>query len=178
MLISWAALLAAATCLGQVADLGNVPEWIGALGTVGSLLAVGGGLWWEIRQRRLAAEFDEADQARLVTAISGTMQAREFSDSEALATITVYNHSREPVYEIVAGMLEPDKEGRHTVEMKGRLTFQQQSHMLAPGSELRGAFAISNRRDGYPEAITWLMFTDSTGKRWRRVNNGPPTKAK
>lgn len=66
------ALISAA--LATKMNWGSVPEWFGAIGTILGTLIVGGGLWYEIRQRRLAdrqAEEERRDAlaapARLVT---------------------------------------------------------------------------------------------------------------
>ncbi|WP_020525171.1 hypothetical protein [Catelliglobosispora koreensis] len=166
----------AARCRGSGGvDFGSVPDWIAAIGTVLSFLAVGVGLLYEMHKRRADAVSEEANQARLVTVISGTLTEQEFAKDSAGCSITVKNYSAAPIFEVRAGMIEPGADGRHTVQMPGQMKFRQQSHTLGPGAELAGSFLIVARQT-YPEAITWLEFLDAIGRRWRRVNNGPPTK--
>lgn len=167
--------IAVSVCSWSI-NWGSLPDWLAAIGTVGSLGVVAIGLTREVKRRReddraAAAERRHATarQARLVTAV-----ARAWSPQQV--HVTVRNESQAPIFDVKPGLLVADPEtGQQTVPLAGRVLDFVAMHRIAGGSgELQVALTVDEPLTADPRAITDLIFTDANGLRWRRINNGQP----
>jgi hypothetical protein len=168
--------LATVNIFGWTIDCGSAPDWIAAVGTVGSLFVVVVGLLREVKRRRLddeaaAAErrHTQAQQARLVTLISDAWEL-------AGVRLILRNDSQLPIFEVRPGVLVADETGQHTIELPGQVRDPIRLHRVVGGNgDLRLLFETHEPLGADPRSVTDLVFTDADGRRWRRMNNGQPT---
>jgi hypothetical protein len=169
-------------------QLGDIPTWVTAIGTIDAL----GAALWQIgneRKRRIAQEAQDRSerhqsQARLVAAwigqiINGTEGS---SDDDGLTAIELLNGSAEPIYSLVTGLVyiqgaapksmeawfeakkqsEPDTQISPPIPLLSILP-QGRWRIWIPGS----AWGVLSGRIGAEVA-----FTDRAGANWVRRGTG------
>ncbi len=148
---------------GWGVPLGNVAEWVGALGT----LATFGAVFYAAREWR-AAEAERrdraADQARLIVTEPTTVPKPDPDPPEL--QVTAHNQSGSAVLDMVLAQVL-DGELQPARMMQPHLLPYQRSHTfpLPPGVEA-DAFTARN--------YFAMNFTDAAGRRWCRVGRGQP----
>lgn len=84
---------------------GDVPTWLAAVGTVGTLAAI---IWQIRRDQRLRREERHRDQASHISALVGPMDPPSISNADELAAarvaVDLINTSSEPIYRMVVGI--------------------------------------------------------------------------
>lgn len=151
-------------------DFGDVPTWLAAVGTLGTLAAA----LWQIRiERRSREKLEEQKQAiQIATWINrGT--------SSQLTEVTIRNASGSPIYDVVVTVVIASGAGPRTGEevaelpgqkVSGAPSMRRASSMVPPGKfmmELPAAWGGMNRKPGIE-----IAFTDFQGKHWVRRYNG------
>ena len=136
----------------QTSVWGDVPTWVAAIGTAGTLIATVYLLYRREQERHKG-------QAVLVSA---WMDESARADDEETWDLTYLarNHSEEPVYDVVL-----------TADCGVRGTYVRWLGTMAPG-ELR---RVKIKLSGTPRAQEYqphLTFTDAAGHRWLRTSAG------
>jgi len=142
-------------------DWGTVPDWLAAVGTLAAFAVALRLLGKELAARREQEEDRRRAQARLVNAWLG-VKTRE-SDGEEYSAV-VKNDSDEPIYQVfttagpAVGRFASDPEaGRGQAEV-----VDHDWIMLLPGDAREGPLPG-------PLLSISLSFTDSQGRRWKRL---------
>lgn len=168
---------------------GDVPTWVAAVGTVGTLAA---GLWQigSERSRRIAAderlrEERRREQARLVAAYMGEQDKpakppESPADDQGRSAFYLTNNSPEPVYSVVVGMVFVQGAGPRSLEDMLELNHAQYGRRgpvttvsILPGGLYRvwisgvGWHRILSGRAGVE-----IAFTDAAGAHWIRRAGG------
>ena len=168
---------------------GDVPTWVAAVGTVGTLASA----LWQIateRKRRIASDEllrseQHVRQARLIAAYLGEeqrpksetpVQAHETGRTE----IFLVNNSSEPVYSVVVGIVFVQGAGPHSLEEMLALDRKQYDRQgpittvsIVPGGLYRvwisgtGWTRILGGRGGVE-----IAFSDASGAHWIRRGTG------
>jgi hypothetical protein len=153
-------------------NLGNVPTWLAAVGTVG---AVGLALRQIATERTLrkraedqALELQERSQAQLLSAWFRPGGQSSGVDPDWLILL---NHSNEPVYQVVASMVFVQGAAPHTGEELGHLPDHQRPISIVPPGRWRvpvpSGWGGMFRRPGAE-----LAFSDRNGLNWIRRASG------
>lgn len=156
---------------------GTVPDWVGATATALTLLGFSVALIREIQQRRrdelrVADERrdNEANQARLV------FTAAPHDGSPTQVRFKIRNVSTGPVFGVGVELLRGDAVVTARVA-KASDRHHRPPEEISPGEEKEMWLTL---QDGEPpmaggeEFWLRLTFTDTEGRRWRRVENGQP----
>lgn len=147
-------------------DWGDVPAWVAAIGTVGTLIAALGQIRMDKMVRRLRETRQHAEQ------VSVWIGTKRHPDTE----ITIQNLSSAPIYNVVVTLVIQFGAGPKTGEEVANLGSKSSSDMrcaflvIPPGAyvtELPTTWAGMNRRPGAE-----IAFTDSRGGHWVRRFNG------
>jgi hypothetical protein len=153
-------------------NLGTLPDWLAAAGTVGAFWVTYLLLRKEQKARREFEDENRQAQARLVSAwITFPRQAGPHS-AVHVADLVVKNMSEEPVYDLRATLIphsklpEDDPEGAMGPDV---IRF----HFGIMPPEERGTTRIKDV-PSEPLAVI-LAFTDAHGREWRRFHNGDLT---
>jgi hypothetical protein len=173
-----------ASLLAQGQDrLGTIPDWIAALGTVFAFFVALGLLTKEFAVRREAEEDRRRAQARLVNAwhVYKTYNKRP-------GRVAVKNGSEEPVYDVIASTvtakspwasdpewiwLRPKEDPGGWIE--GRKFYAQKTEWLRLNPGETSEFVIDDPDFRPRDVVIGLSFTDSQGRRWKRLPNGTLT---
>ncbi len=168
---------------------GDVPTWVAAVGTVGTLASA----LWQIqteRKRRIASDEllrseQHVRQARLVAAYLGEEQRPESETQIAgheggRTEVFLVNNSSEPVYSVVVGIVFVQGAGPHSLEEMLKLNHEQYQRRgpvttvsIVPGGLYRvwiagtGWTRILSGRGGVEVA-----FSDAAGAHWIRRSTG------
>jgi hypothetical protein len=174
-------------------EWGTAPDWVAAVGSVGAMFLVGGGLLWEVHRRRvdderLAVERrdDEASQARLVTLQAEGHPATDWRgdplggdplNGVTAVEVTVTNDSSAPILNLDLREL---RFAADDVDYSGQAaTSDSRMHLrLAAHSNWTASFHFSSPRplsEG-PRYRYQLEFTDAHGRRWRRRGTEQPVR--
>lgn len=134
-------------------DWGNVPEWIGAIGTVGALLVVASALRHEMQARREDAIDRETTQARLIS-VRSTGGGTDEDGYEYRAEVN--NWSDQPIYDVELWMTHFDA--------------PKTRRLVEPGKTAEFTFRAIRNTPGHPldDAEPSVTFTDAAGRRWQR----------
>jgi hypothetical protein len=150
-------------------DWGTVPDWLAAIGTLAAFVVALRLLAKELTARREQEEDRRRAQARLVNAWL-TMKWRE-SDGEAESWFVVTNASDEPVYQVKVTVVPGDSGFASDPEMARGQAETIEENWNSP-------LLPHESRDGcVPDEWNWwtrkaslgLSFTDSQGRRWKRI---------
>lgn len=168
---------------GWVIQWGTVPDWLAAIGTVGSFGLVGWGLLREVRLRRVedsraAAERRDAEagSARLVTALAHGVRLNAGRTAIVAIMFSIRNGSTGPIFDVEPGFLIPDESGAHTKELA--VTWVRTEHFSRLDAHEEVEFDIHPQAQLLedPRGVTVITFTDERGLRWRRVDHQQPTR--
>lgn len=163
-------------------ELGNVAEWVAAIGTTGALFVGGRLLWIELGQARRREEEQRREAASKVSAWWEPLTVREgepspFNDptpniraSGTYWVLRVRNGGTEPVYDCRAVVLSRPRRGEtadiqefHYVHLPPEGT---KTEMLDPKLD------IEKRQRSPGEALVTLFFVDPVGRHWQREGWG------
>lgn len=156
-------------------QLGSVAEWVGAIGTVGTLVAALVVLQRELKSHSHDREQRRREQARTVAVwvVGDPMpNYREYGDQVGLS---VKNASSWPIYACVARLVHPIGA---EVDTDGYLDHIDPTVILGvvpPGevvSEGIDAGSVDESRIIFPGLNAEVDFTDSSGVHWRRRVDG------
>ncbi|MFJ8815884.1 hypothetical protein [Amycolatopsis thermoflava] len=137
-------------------DWGNVPGWVAAVGTIGTLTLTVRVAWNQVRDRRQEQEDRRAAQARLVTAwVDDVRRGKGFT-----ATVKVKNSSDQAVYGLRVSL---------AVGVRGQYVAGQSA--LGPGASAEIEFKLAGYPRGELEA-PGIAFTDAGGLQWIRLATG------
>lgn len=152
----------------DVADWGSVPDWFGAIGSIGSVLFVYLGLRREIRARRVDEMRVRATQARLVSAVTEIR-------GNAVLRVTVTNESDAPVLDVtMLPRLAPSEDSDDppvdlaTAKQVRRIHGRDSAELFVT---VNGEYRLHAATD---TVLVELTFTDHDGNRWRRIGSGQP----
>jgi hypothetical protein len=168
---------------------GDVPTWVAAVGTVGTLAAALAQIKNE-RDRRLAADAQlraerHVGQARLVAAYMGEEEKparppENADDDQGRTALYLANNSPEPVYSVAVGMVFVQGAGPHSLEDMLELNQGQYGRRgpvttvaILPGGLYRvwipgtGWHRILSGRAGVE-----IAFSDAAGAHWLRRADG------
>jgi hypothetical protein len=165
--------------LAQV-EWGTVPDWLAAVGTLLAFAVALRLLFKELAARREVEEDRRREQARLVSAWTLRDQFQTgFGTYELGFAVKVRNASQEPVYDLkftlvpYEGPFATDPEAaRRADETVETGTEGGDLGRLPPGETIR--FRIK-QRPHLESLVLGLSFTDSQGRRWKRLPNGTLT---
>lgn len=174
-------------------DLGDVPTWVAAIGTVGALFAVIIQMASERRRRHRDEERDHRErhrsQAQLVAAIIGPTENPP-SEQEKMSTplnrvngrsaVDLINSSAEPVYSLVVGITFIQGAAPHTLEgvMDIRKENRLQGMPVTTASVLPGGtYRVWIQGTGWTGIMAGrpgaeVAFTDRAGTHWIRRATG------
>lgn len=175
--------------MGVVISWGDVPTWVAAIGTVGTLASA----LWQIdseRSRRLAADKQlraerHREQARLVAAYLGD----ELRDPDTKTTGThhgrtevfLVNNSPEPVYMLAVGIVFVQGAAPHSVEDMLKLNRDQFGDRRAPITTVSilpgGLYRVWIAGVGWGSIMAGrigveVAFSDAAGAHWIRRATG------
>jgi len=169
-------------------QLGDVPTWLAAVGTVGALAAA----FWQIgteRKRRLAADRrlqveQHREQARLISVWVGEREQPEsYADDpdaswypDGRTTLYIANNSPEPVYFLVVGIVDIQGTGPSTLETTI-------AHHAGFGPVTTVSILPAGRYRVWIRGVHWqtplggrlgaeIAFTDRAGAHWIRRSSG------
>jgi hypothetical protein len=165
-------------------NLGDLPTWVAALGTVGAL----GAALWQInteRQRRHEREEQERAeqhlaQARLIAAVRGPIRpAGEFT-RDGQTGIDLINGSAEPVYRLVVAIVSIQGAGMPTIEKWVEWRDSDYGH---PVPVTTASILPSGTYRIWIDGLNWgqvlsgrtgaeVAFTDRAGSHWIRHASG------
>jgi hypothetical protein len=148
-------------------QLGTLPEWLAAIGTVGALWAT----YVVIRRdhQRQDEQHEEAlyDQALKVTCDIGLIGERDPESASGVrsrALITITNNGVRPIFDTDWYLWTPEGEPHDSGHFDELPAGAFRSYRVPPREELM-------QPEGY--AATWsLDFADSTGRRWYKKAPG------
>jgi hypothetical protein len=168
---------------------GDVPTWVAAVGTVGTLASA----LWQIqteRQRRLASEEQlraerHIEQARLVAAYLGEEERSEPEpetphDDQGRTSVFLVNNSAEPVYSVVVGIVFVQGAGPRSLEDMLKLNHEQDQRLgpvttvsILPG----GLYQVWITGTGWARILSGragveIAFSDAAGAHWIRRATG------
>ncbi|WP_433530006.1 hypothetical protein ACQPYA_27980 [Micromonospora sp. CA-263727] len=154
----------------SVIDWGTVPDWFGAVGSVGSVLFVYVGLRREIRARRADEQRARASHARLVSAV---VEKR----GSSIVRVVISNESDAPVLDVsVMPKLTWHTIGQPDVAVSGTARFVPRIHGRS-SHEVFIDLGAEHRLETADQVAVELTFTDHDGNRWRRDGAGQPQDA-
>jgi hypothetical protein len=148
---------------------GSVPDWVGALGTTGALLAAVAVLALDLRRRREEIRHRERAQAELIAAWVETSSPTS-SSTRTTYHVRIVNQSELPVYETMLRIEWPRKTPGHHWGVG----------VVAPGADISKPIDF----DAYPDDVHYqyvrsgmhplvsLGFIDAAGKPWRKYGDG------
>lgn len=150
-------------------DMGDVPTWIGAVTTLGALVAAGAVVKVELgREARAKAEAESA-QADLVAA---------WIARRAEAWVVVRNSSTLPIYGVTI-LIKNTVRPLDPEQPDPKMRFSRFFEVLPPGEEPASGLVNDEgkpMRDPDPELKASLgvevWFTDAAGRRWVRRSTG------
>jgi hypothetical protein len=151
-------------------DWGSVPDWVGGIGTAGSLILVSVGLRREIRRQRGEEDNSKAAQARLVYAKVKPL-------GEEVTEVTIRNASTGPVFQVEMTLVGPAPDGGRPVPIRpapAEVPVDDDGRMDA--GEVN-QFYVTLTQDHQPQRVTGvdLSFIDQAGIPWtRRLGSEPP----
>jgi hypothetical protein len=168
-------------------NFGDVPTWVAAVGTVGTLAAALGQISDE-RKRRIAADEQlrverHLAQARLIAAYMGEIEKPSEDSSpadEGRTAVYLANNSGEPVYSLVVGLVFVQGAGPHTIEEMIELN-RNQYHRRGPVTTASvvpgGLYQIWIAGSGWHQILSGrngaeVAFTDRAGAHWIRRATG------
>ena len=144
-------------------QLGDLPAWLAAVGTIAAFVAAFVQIRTERRSRLERERREETDrryaQARLVAAMPGPEETAE--DGGGRSAIDCINSSNEPVYNVVACLVFIQGAAPHTTEELMRL------RLLGDGYEGVPVATLTLLPPG-----TWRAWVDGSG--WTSVMAGRP----
>ena len=156
------------------ADWGNVPGWVGALGTLAAFGALAVTLFeWRANW---------ANQARLVVPqpAQSDSSPKSLWDRAAHDDVVIHNHSSSPVFDLEIDSLEYGPDDRQIWEnLDGQNRVAPKRAVFRCG-ESTGRLTVVGQIEGGIEAtnpaIRYLVFTftDANGRRWRRTGTNQP----
>jgi hypothetical protein len=169
-------------------SFGDIPTWVAAVGTVGTLIAALYQINTE-RKRRLAADEQlrierHWEQARLVAAYMGEEQPakphRDAGRPDGRTTFYLTNNSPEPVYSVVVGLVFVQGAGPRTLEdmidfnkkQYGRRGPVTTVNILPSGLYRVWVLGTSWHRILSGRAGVEIAFTDRAGSHWIRRATG------
>lgn len=143
---------------------GSVPDWVGAVGTVGALAAAVMVFAAELRHRREERKDAEKDQARLVAAwIEGPAESTiTSSNPEVTFRVRILNRSDLPVYNCLTRLEWPGNPAAH----------HQILGAVAPGTDRELILGIKWTTAASNWPTLSLGFTDAAGRHWRQYGAG------
>jgi hypothetical protein len=150
-------------------EWGTVPDWVAAVGTVLAFAAALGLLMKELAAHRGYEEDRRRAQARLVNTWP-VMKWRE-SDGEAEGWFVVENASDEPVYQVKLTAVPLDSAFASDPEAaRGQAkTIEKDLRLPLLPHERREGDLPAEWKLGTWHVVLGLSFTDSQGRRWKRV---------
>jgi hypothetical protein len=171
-------------------DLGDLPTWIAAVGTVGALIAAFIQINTERRRRHENEQRDRCErhlaQARLISAVIGQEKLiaggqEKDEHPEGRTSVELINSSSEPVYRLVVGIVYIEGTGPHTIEEMCKIRHPQGREVrlavttasILPG----GTYRIWIRGTGWSRIRSGrfgaeVAFTDRAGSHWIRRATG------
>lgn len=148
------------------AEWGTVPDWIGAIGTAGALVAAVVVFSIELRHRREERKDAEKDQARLVAAwVTGPAGTSTLTSHQSSMEypVRIVNRSELPVYSCLVRLEWPGAPAGHHI-----------LGTLAPGhdgtTQCGVPWSAVSVEVGTPTLS--LGFTDAAGRPWRQYGAG------
>jgi hypothetical protein len=159
--------------------LGTIPDWIAALGTVAAFLVALRLLAKELTARREVEEDRRRAQARLVSAWTTPRRIETAGPELKLEFIVVLkNGSDEPVHEVWLTLVpdsspfasDPEAARAEDGTVKDPDTDWGNVELVPPGE----TFNVAVMPGRYPikKLVLGISFTDSQGRRWRRLPGG------
>jgi hypothetical protein len=153
------------------AEWGTVPDWVTAFGTVAAFAVALRLLAKELAARQEQEEDRRRAQARLVNAWPGVRSRRSDGGEEYAYFAVVKNNSDEPIYDVYTTAAPMD--GRFASDPEAARGQAQVINYdwknLLPGDSREGGLP------GPRFLAIGLSFTDSQGRRWKRLPNGTLT---
>jgi hypothetical protein len=159
-------------------DWGSVPDWVAALGTVAAFLVALRLLAKELAARREQEEDRRRAQARLVNAWLAMKWVKSSDpDDELQGWIIVNNASDEPVYQVKLTVVRTDSGFASDPEAaRGQApTIEEDLPLPLLPQEHSERWAPAEWKLGTWHVVLGLSFTDSQGRRWKRVPDGSLT---
>jgi hypothetical protein len=155
-------------------DWGSVPDWLAAIGTLAAFAVALRLLAKELAARRDQEEDRRRAQARLVNAWP-TMRWRE-SDGEAEGWSVVRNDSDEPIYQVKLTVVPRDSRFASDPEAaRGQAQTIEDDWMGVLPRQTREGWLPAEWKLSTWYVAMGLSFTDSQGRRWKRLPNGTLT---
>jgi hypothetical protein len=166
-------------------ELGDLPEWLAAIGTVGAL----GGALWQIRverNRRIAQDARDREERRREQARKIACWPGESEDPGPIdpwwgtsTPIDLVNGSDEPVYNVVVSIVLVQGAGapRTTEELKERAEIQHDAPRSTAAILVPGAWRVWVPGTGWDGGMglrlgAEIAFTDRAGVSWIRRGTG------
>lgn len=172
-------------------NLGDLPTWIAAVGTVGAFIAAFIQINTERRRRHENEERERRErhlaQARLIAAVIGPEERQEDGQAkdehrEGRTAVDLINSSSEPVYRLVVGIVYIEGTGPRTIEEMCKIRHPQGREVrrlavttasILPG----GIYRIWIRGIGWSRIKSGrfgaeVAFTDRAGSHWIRRATG------
>jgi hypothetical protein len=150
-------------------ELGTVPDWVAAGGTVFAFFVALRLLDKELEVRREQQEDRRRAQARLVSKWIPEPE-REGHTPNFVFAVMVRNGSEEPIYNVTITMAPPDSAYAADPEAgpteAGTLRYQRP--VMAPGETFRDERRMVPDLPGH----LGVSFTDAAGRRWKRYPDG------
>jgi hypothetical protein len=152
-------------------NLGSLPDWFAAAGTVGAFWVTYLLLRKEQKARRELEEDRRQAQARLVSAWATTPEERRdptTGDLRWVTSVVSRNGSDEPVYDVNVAMADPN--GPHAADPLGggpEMLFIW-THVLPPQYTTTEALWAYKG----PSGPIGIEFRDASGRHWKRYPNG------
>jgi hypothetical protein len=168
---------------------GDVPTWVAAVGTVGTLTSA----LWQIgseRRRRLASEEQlradrHVEQARLIAAYLGDefdgSQSQAGGSDQGQTEVFLVNNSPEPVYALAVGIVFVQGAAPHSLEDMLKLNRDQFQGRRGPVTTVSilpgGLYRVWISGTGWGRIIpgrigVGLAFSDAAGAHWIRRATG------
>jgi hypothetical protein len=169
-------------------QVGDIPTWVAAIGTVGALVAA----LWQIsneRKRRIIQDAEDRaerhqSQAQLVATWIGEIEQAtgsvEYDDGRT--AIELLNGSAEPIYSLVVGLVYIQGSAPKSLEAWFKLKKQSEpDHQVSPPVMILSILPPGRWRVWFP-ASSWgilsgriggeVAFTDRAGAHWIRRAKG------
>jgi len=149
------------------AELGTVPDWLAAVGTLLAFVVALRLLFKELAAHREQEEDRRRNQASLVTA---WMMSKPLSRTEERSAIMIRNGSDEPVFDGWCVLVASTS--RFASEREPVFDWEFRWRVLPPHETLEDELDLPQLLTPPWDARIRLSFTDAAGRRWTRYPDG------